>query len=497
MAIVLECRQVSKSFPGVRALDAVSIQVETASCHGLVGENGAGKSTLGKILAGLYSPDDGEILLDGRAVHFRSPNDAMRAGIGIVHQELLFCENLSVAENLNLHKPPSRLGFYDRNEGDERAKRWLQAIDANVDPEQAVGELTVAKQQLVQIAGAMSLGARILIFDEPTSSLSQVEAERLMACIRELKSKGVTCIYVSHRMEEVFEICDHVTVLRDGKLVGTKAIAETSRQELVSMMVGRELDLATRTIQPPTEAAEVLRVTDLSVPGKVSDVGFAVRSGEIVGLAGLVGSGRTETLEALFGLNARATAQVTLKGKLFRPSSPARALQAGMGLIPEDRKRHGLVLMMSAKQNISLPILSRLSRAGLIRRRRERELARAYFDRLRIKAPTLDANTAALSGGNQQKLVLAKWVAAECDVLLVDEPTRGIDVGAKAEIHNLLRELAEQGKAIVVASSELPELLALCTRILVLREGRIVGELDQSAADENAIMRMMAGVAVA
>ena len=497
MAALIQCQGISKSFPGVRALNNVSLDVEAGTCHALIGENGAGKSTLGKILSGLYQPDEGQILLDGKVVHFRTPSDASAAGIGIVHQELLFCENLSVWENMNLHQPPSKGLLYDSKEARRRAASWLKTIKADVDPDQNVGSLSVAKQQLVQIAGAIALGAKILIFDEPTSSLSQTEADLLMHLIDELNASGVTCLYVSHRLEEVFRICDRVTVLRDGKLVATKDIGDVDRQSLVSLMVGRELDLSSPPVTAPTDSKTVLKVEGLSSGSKLQDISFEVRQGEILGLAGLVGAGRTETLEALFGLDPRAQGSFVLKGQLFTPTSPAQALRLGLGLIPEDRKRHGLVLMMSARQNISLPILDRIAQAGFLEQRKERELATQYFDRLRVKAPTIDSGTAGLSGGNQQKLVLAKWVAAQCDVLLVDEPTRGVDVGAKAEIHGLLRELAAQGKAIVMVSSELPELLALSTRILVLREGRIVGEIDGAKANEKEVMRMMAGVAVA
>jgi ABC-type sugar transport system ATPase subunit len=497
VAVLIQVRDLSKSFPGVRALDGVSLDVEQGSCHALIGENGAGKSTLGKILAGLYQPDSGTILLDGKPVKFRSPRDATDAGIGMVHQELLFCENLSVFENLNLHAPPHAGLFYKFKKAQENAADWLAKIGADVDPRQQVGELSVAKQQLVQIAGAIALGARVLIFDEPTSSLSQVEAEKLMTLIDHVKSSGVTCIYVSHRLEEIFRICDRVTVLRDGKLICTEAVKDVDRPHLIEKMVGRELILTAAPAQPAPEAKELLTVKNLVVPGRVQGISFSARAGEIVGIAGLVGAGRTETLEAIFGLDNRCSGEITLNGQPYRPTSPDKALRAGIGLIPEDRKRHGLVLMMNAKENISLPVLDRLSAAGFTKSGEEKDLAARYFDRLRVKAPSIESSSAGLSGGNQQKLVLAKWVAAQCDVLLVDEPTRGVDIGAKAEIHALLRELAGQGKALVVASSELPELLAICTRILVLREGRLVGEMDSNIANETALMRMMAGVAVA
>ena len=497
MPALIECHEISKAFPGVQALDKVSLDVEAGSCHALIGENGAGKSTLGKILAGLYQPDSGTITLDGKPVRFRSPRDATDAGVGMVHQELLFCENLSVFENLNLHEPPHTGPFYKFGEAQKRAVEWLQRIGADVNPQQQVGALSVAKQQLVQIAGAIALGAKVLIFDEPTSSLSQGEAQRLMELIDHLKSEGVTCIYVSHRLEEVFRICDHVSVLRDGKLICTVATKDVERQTLIERMVGREIDLSATPVPPSADAQVLLEVKDLIDPGHVHGLSFQARAGEIVGLAGLVGAGRTESLEALFGLDKGVSGEILLKGQPYRPTTPAKALDDGIGLVPEDRKRHGLILMMSAKENIGLPLLDRLTIAGFLKRKQEKAIARQYFERLRVKAPSIDSIANGLSGGNQQKLVLAKWVAAQCDVLLVDEPTRGVDVGAKAEIHALLRELAAQGKAIVVASSELPELLALCTRILVLREGNLVGEVEGKNADENTLMRMMAGVAVA
>ena len=497
MPALIEIRDLSKAFPGVQALDGVSLDIEQGSCHALIGENGAGKSTLGKILSGLYQPDAGTIKLDGKLVRFKSPRDATDAGVGMVHQELLFCENLSVYENLNLHGPPQLGPFYRFGEARKRAMQWLQEIGADVDPQQQVGELTVAKQQLVQIAGAIALGARVLIFDEPTSSLSQHETERLMALIDDLKSKGVTCIYVSHRLEEVFRICDHVTVLRDGKLICTTHTKEVDRATLIARMVGRELDLSAAPPTSTQEDIELLKIENLNDSGHLRNISLEVKAGEIVGLAGLVGAGRTELLESLFGLRPIAGGSITLKGEPYRPTTAANALKAGLGLIPEDRKRHGLVLIMNAKENISLPQLDRLSTAGILLRSKEKALAKKYFDRLHVKAPRIDSATDGLSGGNQQKLVLAKWVAAQCDVLLVDEPTRGVDIGAKAEIHALLRELAEQGKGLLVASSELPELLAICNRILVLKEGAIVGEVHGAQADENSLMRMMAGVAVA
>jgi ABC-type sugar transport system ATPase subunit len=494
LSTILEARRISKRFPGVQALDDVSVKFTAGSVHALLGENGAGKSTLGKILAGLYQTDAGEIVFDGKPVHFRSPNDAVHCGIAMVHQELLFAENMTVAENLCLADMPAKGFLVDRHEMRRRAAEWLATIGAQISPDTTLGDLPISKQQLVQVAGGIGRGAKILIFDEPTSSLSQSEADKLLQLIRELKDQGITCIYVSHRLDEIFAICDTVTVLRDGKLVETCPVEGLTREDLVRKMIGRELAASLAEHDRFEVGAEVLSVQGLTSPGKFQDVSFSLRAGEILALAGLVGAGRTEVAEALFGLDSHSSGQVKVHGKAISARNPKQAMSLGMGLVPEDRKRHGLVLSMTAKENVSLPTLSRLATAGWVRLRSERALAQQFFDKMRVKAPTVDASTLGLSGGNQQKLVLAKWMAANTDLLIVDEPTRGVDVGAKAEIHNLVRQLAAEGKAVLLISSDLPELLALATRILVMREGRVVGELP-SGSSEEAVMRMMAGIA--
>ncbi|GMV36725.1 MAG: ribose import ATP-binding protein RbsA 2 [Fimbriimonadales bacterium] len=490
---MLEAQGITKRFPGVLALDDVALRVRRASCHALVGENGAGKSTLGKVLAGLIRPDAGQVLLEGKPVRFGGPLDAIRAGIGIVHQELAFCENLSVAENLCLDDPPARGLFVDHVEMERRTKAWLQRINLDVDPWHLVGDLPISKQQLAQVAGAVGRGAKVLIFDEPTSSLSLYETQVLFEQIRELRSQGVSCIYVSHRMEEVFELCDTVTVLRDGHLVGTCPVADLTRDDLVRMMIGRVVEGRPSERGVPF-GPELLRVAGLSSPRKFTDIGFAVRGGEIVGLAGLVGSGRTEVALAIFGLDPFVQGEVAVAGQIVEQRSPTTMMRMGVGLVPEDRKRYGLVLGMSAKDNISLPVLDSLSRFGWVNAGAERELAAKFFAAMRVKAPSLDAVAAGLSGGNQQKLVIAKWLAAQCRVLILDEPTRGVDVGAKTEIHSLVRAMASEGRGVVVSSSELPELLNLCDRILVLRNGRLVGEVLAGQATEEGLMRLMTGV---
>ncbi len=469
--------RITRRFPGVQALTEVSLEIAAGSCHALCGENGAGKSTLGKILAGIHTPDSGRMFVHGREAHFTSPRDALRAGVGMVHQELAFCENLSVAENLCLGALPSRGGLLDRDAMAGRAGEMLAEIGTTLDVARPVGSLTIAQQQMVQIALAVSGGARVIIFDEPTSSLSQVEADRLNALIGRLRARGVACIYVSHRMPEVFHLCDAVSVLRDGRHVGTRPTAGLTEHELVQMMIGRPLAEYVPRHADTVIGEEVLRVGELSSPGKFERVSFSLRAGEVLGVAGLVGAGRSELAQALFGLDPVRRGSIAIAGRPVRIDTPAAAIALGIGLVPEDRKRQGLVPQESALHNLSLAILGRLSRFTWLRLREERAVAREFFDRLRVRAPSPDTVIAGLSGGNQQKVVLARWLAARSRVLILDEPTRGVDVGAKAEIHALIGELAAQGTAILLISSELPEVLALSRRILVLRAGRIVGEL--------------------
>jgi len=491
MPPILSVRHLAKGFPGVRALSDVSFDVQPGTCHALLGENGAGKSTLGKIIAGLYTPDEGEIVLDGKAVRFRSPLEAQAAGISIVHQELLFAENLSIADNLSLGDLPTRGLWIDEASAIERARQWLALVGSDLDPRTPVGHLPVARQQLVQIAGGIGRGARILVFDEPTSSLARADSERLLELIHDLKRRGVTCLYVSHRLEEIFAVCDTATILRDGQLVATESIADLDREQIVRLMVGRDVATEPPTVVNP-HGDPLLTVQNLSSPGKFRDVSLQVRPGEILGLGGLVGAGRTEVVEAIFGLDPDATGTVRVGTESLTLGNVQAAMRLRLGLVPEDRKRHGLVTMLPAKDNITLPILDRISTAGWVRDAEERTLAQQYFDRMRVKAPTLDTPALGLSGGNQQKLVMAKWLAADAQVLLIDEPTRGVDVGAKAEIHGLIREFAASGRAVVLVSSDLPELLSLATRLLIMREGVLVGERP-AGIDEPEAMRLMVG----
>jgi ABC-type sugar transport system ATPase subunit len=514
---MLSFRHITKRFPGVTALDDVGFDVAAGACHALLGENGAGKSTLGKLLAGIYRPDAGEIVLAGRAVSFHSPRDAAAAGVGIVHQELVFCPNLSVAENLCLHDLPRRGPWLDRRELRRRAEARLAEIGAAVDVSRRIGELPVAQEQLVQIAAAVGLGARVLVFDEPTSSLGREETRRLFELIRRLQARRTTILYVSHRLEEIFELCQSVTVLRDGRHVATRPIGEVDRDELVRLMVGREVtplrrahatrgSLRSARVSDPAESPDRrspvldqtpprLRVRGLASPGKFTDVDLDVAPGEIVGLAGLVGAGRTEIAEAIFGLDPLATGEVSIDGQPLVRRSPGDAMRRGLALVPEDRKRHGLVLGMSVRENLSLPLLDRFRGAlGWVRRRAEQQLADRCHERLAIRAPSTETPVVSLSGGNQQKIVLAKGIESGGGVLLVDEPTRGVDVGAKREIHELLLRLADDGAAILLISSELPELLALSDRVLVVRAGRIVARFAHDEANPETVLRAMAGL---
>jgi ABC-type sugar transport system ATPase subunit len=486
--------RVTKRFPGALALEDVSFDVAAGSCHALCGENGAGKSTLGRILAGIHPVDGGRVMVFGRPAAFTGPEQAIAAGVAIVHQELAFCENLSVAENLCLGSLPAKALFVSRRDMRRRATEMLAAIGASIDVERLVGGLSTGQQQMLQIAAAVGRGARIIVFDEPTSSLSHHEAQKLYELIGRLREGGATMLYVSHRMEEIFRLCDTVTVLRDGRHVSTQPAGALNEATVVELMIGRPLKEYFPGHLQREPGGELLRVEGLS-SAAFHDVSFTLHEGEVLGLAGLVGAGRSEVAHALFGLDPGATGRVWLRGGPVHPRTPAEAMQTGIGLVPEDRKRQGLILPMSALANATLPILRALSRLTFIRQRSERALAASYFERLRVRAPGLDSLVAGLSGGNQQKIVLAKWLAAHCRILILDEPTRGVDVGAKAEIHAFIDELASSGSAVILISSELPEILNLSTRILVLRDGHMAGELPRSEATQYALMRLMTGAA--
>jgi ABC-type sugar transport system ATPase subunit len=486
---------ITKCFAGVTALSDVSLSIARGECHGLMGENGAGKSTLGKILAGIHRADEGEILIDGVRQDFSSPADAIKAGVGMVYQELAFCPDLTVAENLCMGQYPRRMRlFLNRAEMKRRARALLRQIGVWIDVNQPMRALSTAQEQLVQIASAVGTDAKILVFDEPTSSLSEPEAQELFKLIQSLKMRGVTMIYVSHRMPELFHLCDRISVLRDGKFVGTVDRDKADQDTIVRMMIGRSVsDYFPQHLSGKT-GETILRVSGLSSPGNFQDISFDVHAGEIVGFAGLVGAGRSEVAKAIFGLDQSARGEVEINGKRLSLGSVQEAMNRGIGFLPEDRKRQGLVLMMSGRANVSLAMLDRLSRLGILGRSAERKIATEYFRKLSVKAPSIEMPVAGMSGGNQQKVAISKWLARGAKLLIVDEPTRGVDVGAKAAIHQLIDDLARQGVGIMLISSELPEVLNLSTRIIVMRGGRIVGQVLREQATQETVLRLMAGV---
>ncbi|MEW6046097.1 MAG: sugar ABC transporter ATP-binding protein [Bacillota bacterium] len=451
-------KRVSKSFPGVQALDGVDFSVQPGEVHALVGENGAGKSTLVKILTGVYPKDRGEILLNGRPVDIRSPLDAQRLGLRVIHQEFTLINHLSVAENIFLDTfATGMVGRVPRRQIEERAREVLTTLGLDVDPRTPVAGLTVAEQQIVEIARAVSKEAVLIIMDEPTAALTEAEVERLFGIIGALKARGVAVIYISHKLDEVMAIADRITVLRDGRLVGVRRAAEVSRSELVRMMVGRPVEqMFARRHRPSDEA--LFEVSHVTVPGRVYDASFFVRRGEVVGITGLMGAGQSWLVRAIFGAVPTSAGDIRVGGRRRAIRSPADAVRAGIGLLTENRKEEGLVLSQAVAANVTLASLGRFGRLGLLDHGEERRVAAGFVRQLDIRTPALSQEVAYLSGGNQQKVVLAKWLATEPDVVVMAEPTRGIDVGAKAEIYRLIDGLARQGKAIVLVSSELPEL---------------------------------------
>jgi ribose transport system ATP-binding protein len=495
---LLEARDVRKHFPGVQALDGVSLSVRPGEVLALVGENGAGKSTLMKILAGIHTPDSGELLLDGQALRLSGVADALSKGIVLIHQELNLAENLSVSANLFLGRertaggPLRWLRFGTMN---SEARALLDRVGLAVSPARRVDDLAPGQKQLVEIARALSLDARVIIMDEPTSSLTQRETDRLFEVIDALRAAGVAVIYISHRLAEVKRLADRVMVLRDGRNSGSLSRDEINHEAMVRLMVGRDLQqFYVRQHAPPEGGPARLEVRDLRYSGGPDTaVSFALRSGEIVGMAGLVGAGRTELAEALFGLRPLTRGEVLLDGQPLRIRHPDAAIAAGLLLAPEDRRLHGLVLESSVQHNLSLPSLDRLSTLRIIRPRQETVLAQNMCDRLRVRTPRLSQPVGLLSGGNQQKVVLGKWLALKPRVLILDEPTRGVDVGARSEIYALMDQLAGDGVAILMISSDLEEVLGMSDRVLVLHEGRLAGELPRAALSEEAVMRLATG----
>ena len=487
-APLLKMSQISKTFPGVLALDKVDFELRRGEVHVLLGENGAGKSTLMKILSGAYQKSSGEIELDGVPVSIKNPRHAQDLGISTIYQELNLIPHLSIAENIFLGREPSKFAsVIDQRALVRAARELLKGLGLTVDPSARVKRLGIAEQQMVEVAKALSLETRILIMDEPTSALSQQEIKQLFATIRRLKEGGVSIIYISHRLEELFELGDRVTVLRDGRSVATCEVAETSKPELIRLMVNREL-----TEQFPKRQAtigeEILRLEGLTTSG-LRDISFSLHKGEVLGIAGLMGAGRTELAQAIFGVEKIEAGRIYVRGKARRITSPRKAINCGIGFLTEDRKSQGLVLRLSVGENLCLPSVDKFSSWGMVDRNKEKLACRRYIQELRIRTPSLKQKVSFLSGGNQQKVVLGKWLCSEAEIFIFDEPTRGVDVGAKTEIYELMDRLTAEGVAIIMISSELPEVLGMSDRVLVMRSGEIAGEFSANEATQERVLQ--------
>ncbi|MEU1471774.1 sugar ABC transporter ATP-binding protein [Streptomyces sp. NPDC005761] len=490
---VLALEGVSKSFGAVRALRGVSLRLYAGEAHALAGENGAGKSTLIKALAGVHRPDEGTVLLDGKPVEFHGPADARDAGVAVIYQEPTLFPDLSVAENIFVGRQPRRsFGRVDHRAVTRAAADLFARLGVDLDPDQPARGLSIADQQLVEIAKALSFDARVLIMDEPTAALTGSEVARLFGVVRTLRAEGAAVLFISHRLEEIFALCRRVTTLRDGAWISSELLSGLSEDDLVRRMVGRDLD----ELYPKqsTEIGEVaLSVRRLTREGVFTDVSFDVRRGEIVGLAGLVGAGRSEVARAVFGVDRFDGGEVEVLGRKLRPGAPSLAMAAGLALVPEDRRAQGLVMDMSIERNIGLTGFAATTRAGLMNRAAERDRAVDWAVKLQVKYARLADVVGTLSGGNQQKVVLAKWLATSPQVLIVDEPTRGIDVGTKAEVHRLLSSLAAEGVAVLMISSDLPEILGMADRVLVMHEGRLTARIPRSEATEETVMAAATG----
>jgi ribose transport system ATP-binding protein len=485
---ILRVRGLRKRFPGVVALDGVDFDLRAGEVHVLLGENGAGKSTLIKMLSGAYHPDEGTILADGREVTIRSAEDAQRLGIATIYQEFNLVPQLTVAENLVLGRPPRRFGLVDKKRMYAQAGELLDRVGVDTDPGRPVSDLGIAGMQMVEIAKALGLNARVLIMDEPTAVLTATEVERLFTIVRQLRDEGVAVVFITHHLEEIAAIGDRVTVLRDGRSVA-QVPADTTPAELVRLMVGRSIDQQYPRERSTTGPA-LLEVRGLGRAGEFEDVSFEVHAGEVVGLAGLVGAGRTEVARAVFGADRYDSGEVLVEGRPLPRGDVPAALEAGLGLVPEDRKGQGLVLGASIQENLGLVTLRRASRGGLVDRSSQRRAAAGVADSLNVRMNGLGQEVRTLSGGNQQKIVIGKWLLADAKVLILDEPTRGIDVGAKVEIYQLINSLTASGHAVLMISSDLPEVLGMSDRVLVMARGRLAGELDAAEATQDSVMAL-------
>ncbi len=491
---ILSLDGVSKSFPGVRALDGVSLRLYPGEVTALVGENGAGKSTLVKILTGIYQPDAGQLALDGHPVAFPTPHAAAAAGVTAIHQETVLFDDLSVAENIYLgHAPRTRLGLIDWPRLTADARAMLARVGAAIDPRVRLRDLGIANKHLVAVARALSIDARVVIMDEPTAALSHKEIAELYALVERLKAEGKAILFISHKFDEIFRIADRYTVFRDGQMVGEGLMADVTEADLVRLMVGRSIE----AIFPGRHAepgAEVLQVAGYSHPTEFDSIGFTLRRGEILGFYGLVGAGRSEVMQALFGTTRPSKGVVRIDGRIAVIRSPADAIARGIVYVPEDRGHQGAIRGLPIFQNVTLPSLDRISRRGFLRLAEEFRVTREYTSRLDLRAAALDQDVAELSGGNQQKVVIAKWLATKPRVIILDEPTKGIDIGSKAAVHAFMAELAAQGLAIVMVSSEIPEILGMSDRVIVMREGRIVAEYPRDGLTPERLVRAAAGI---
>ncbi|MDR1612298.1 MAG: sugar ABC transporter ATP-binding protein [Planctomycetota bacterium] len=492
---ILEMKDIGKSFPGVVALDHANLDVRPGEVHLLLGENGAGKSTLIKILSGAYTRDSGSILLEGREADLSTPQAAQEQGIAVIYQEFNLVPWLSAAENIFLGREFSTSWFkphVNRRKAEMEAWKILKRLSADINPRAAIADLGVAQQQMVEVAKALSMNARIIVMDEPTAALTGKECDTLFSTILDLKSRGVAIIYISHRLEEFHRVGDRATVMRDGKTIKTLDLADVDVEELVRLMVGRSLKDKFPKV-PATLGDEALRVENLSRGNKVKNASFSIREGEVAGLYGLVGAGRTELARALFRADAPDSGKVYLSGKEATLNRPRDSIRAGLGFLTEDRKGQGLVMPLGVDENVTLASLDQFSRPGFLSRAKQARSARQFVGRMRIKTPSLSQEVKNLSGGNQQKVVLAKWLSSDAKVFLFDEPTRGIDVGAKIEVYQLMNELTRQGKGILLISSELPEILGMSDRILVMCRGELVADLPASEADQETLLLLAAG----
>ena len=488
----LQMSGITKRFPGVLALDNVSLRVKEGEVHALLGENGAGKSTLMKILSGAYVKDEGEIKVFSETTEIGSPQASEKLGIGIIYQELNLVPTLTVAENIFLGRYPMKGIQVDWKKLFDDADALLEELDVDVDSHALVRELGIAGQQMVEVAKALSMNARIIIMDEPTSPLTDKECSNLFRIVRKLKGNGVSVIYISHRMEEIFEICDRATVMRDGATITELNVADTDMDEIIRYMVGRELKDQYPRVEKEI-GTEMFRVEDLCAGKRVNHISFSVNKGEVLCMGGLVGAGRTETARAIFGVDKKTSGKVYIEGKECNINSPRDAIAAGIGYVTEDRKGEGLVLKLSVGENVTLAALGKFMHGVKLNLSEEEKAIAEYVDALNIKTPSTAQKVENLSGGNQQKVVLAKWLLADCKVLILDEPTRGIDVGAKVEVYNLINSLAKQGKAILVITSEIPELLGICDRVIVMSRGKVSGFLSREEATQEEIMRLAIG----